>query len=130
MSRKIGSTRICGVKSDTAALHLRGPIFVEEQYEQAWAGSHPLAPSPASPKKPALSKVEGLGVRASSASSGFEFGGYNQLITQELEANSPPPKPLVKKRGRKKQSKPKNLQDRLESHKREALAFMYDVHTT
>jgi transposase len=51
---------------------------------------------------------------------------YNQLITQRLQANPPPSDPPVKKRGRKKQSKAKNLLDPLQGHKRKVLAFVCD----
>ncbi len=52
-------------------------------------------------------------------------GRFDKIIAEGLELN-PPSQKEPGKRGRVKQSLPKNLLDRLEGHKREVLAFMYD----
>jgi transposase len=105
------------------AHHLRELQFVLDQYEQNWAREMaqllldikdevheaPLDQTTLSPELLAH----------------FEQR-YNELIAQGLEANPPPADPPPRKRGRKKQSPPKNLLDRLQQFKPQVLAFMYD----
>jgi transposase len=106
------------------AHHLRELVFLSEQHEQEWAAEM-IDLLVDIKNRVDEAKEEGRTALASPRLVDFETR-YDQLITQGLEANPPPPEPLVKKRGRKKQSKAKNLLDRLQHHKREVLAFMYD----
>jgi len=105
------------------AHHLRELQFVVDQYEQPWAQN--------------LIQLL-LDIKAEVEATPLDLTRlppdrllhyekrYDDLLFQGFEANplpDPPPKP---KRGRKKQSPPKNLLDRLQRHKTETLAFMYD----
>ena len=105
------------------AHHLRELQFILEQYRQPWAQhmSQLLLDIKAevdtvSPKHISLPPKR---------LSHFEQR-YDKLIAQGLKANPPPDMPSPKKRGRKKQSPPKNLLDRLQNHKSQVLAFMAD----
>ena len=51
---------------------------------------------------------------------------YEKIIEKGYFENPPPPENRKKKRGRTKQSKARNMLNRLSAHRLEALAFMYD----
>jgi transposase len=107
------------------AHHLRELKFVATQYRQGWARRMltllldiKAAVDRARPKRPQLKPTQVTQFEAR----------YAQLLTQGYRANPAPAQtePVPKKRGRKKQSPPKNLLDRLRDHQAETLAFMYD----
>jgi transposase len=113
------------------AHHLRELLFVVEQHKQDWAEAlirlllDAKAEVAASPAGQVSLPPERL--------AGYEQW-YDDLLVRGLESNPPPVAPSPNaggersrtKRGRKKQSPPKNLLDRLQKHKPQVLAFMYD----
>ena len=107
------------------AHHLRELIFVHEQYEQEWADKMVKLLTKIKKAVKVVRQREQTTLTKTQLKD-FETR-YDQLIEKGLKVNPPPPDPPPKKRGRVKQSKPKNLLDRLKARKRKVLAFMYDV---
>jgi transposase len=108
------------------AHHLRELTFIEEEHEQEWAGG----------MKALLMEIE-ESVREEAAKGGRCLGApeqvekfersYQQLVQAGLEANPPPPTTeRTSKKGPPKQSKGKNLVDRLEKYREAVLRFMHD----
>lgn len=107
------------------AHHLRQLVFVLEQYEQPWAQE--LIDLLLEAKK----KVEESPPEANALPPELLADiqkRYDEILERGFAANPiPDTPPQPPKRGRKKQSKPKNLLDRLKEHKTDVLAFIEDL---
>jgi transposase len=105
------------------AHHLRELQFVTEQYQQPWAEE--MAQLLQNIQAEVEATPAPLMCLPSDRIAYYEIE-YDRLIANGLAANPPPKVSPPKKRGRSKQSPPKNLLDRLLIHQSGVLAFMYD----
>jgi transposase len=106
--------------------HLRELQFVTERYQHAWASDMTTLLLEI---KKAVDEAKQHNQPWLAAERIREFEVcYDALVAQGLEVNLPVAAlPQQKQQGRVKQSPPKNLLDRLKAHKRDVLAFLYDV---
>ncbi len=104
------------------AHHLRELRFVSEQYQQDWADEMARLLVDI---KDEVALTPGAMTLPPDRLLHYE-ARFDALLQAGFDANPPPVIPLPRRRGRKKQSPPKNLLDRLSRHKAETLALMYD----
>jgi len=117
------------------AHHLRELIFVHEQHQQGWAGRMieclldiKAAVDAAKHRAGSSARTERPGRLAPKQIKAFE-ARYQQILDEGYAQNplQPPAPDAKKKRGRRKKTTPRNLLERLDEHRAEALAFMYDL---
>jgi transposase len=107
------------------AHHLRELKFMVEQYQQEWAEQMSALLREINAEvtltRPLSDHLSVHKIRE------FETR-YDEILEKGFKANPPPVKDEQepKRRGKRKQSPPKNLLDRLEKYKPEVLRFMYD----
>ena len=107
------------------AHHLRELIFVHEQHHQEWADR--MIDSLLQIKDAVDLARETTDHLHQKQIQDFE-ARYQQILDEGYAQNPLPPLSpnAKKKRGRRKKSKPRNLLERLDEHRGQALAFMYD----
>jgi transposase len=107
------------------AHHLRELAFVSEQYHQEWADEMGTLLREI---HTAVTQTRGMSDHLDAQQLAEFDRRYDAILEKGFRANPPPAKDpsQPKKRGKRKQSPPKNLLDRLEGKKPEVLRFMYD----
>jgi len=105
--------------------HIRELTFITERYEQKW--SEKMIDFLLETKE-MVEKTQSHTDHLEDVILKSRRAKYNRILREGMRVNPPPPDEpdQSKKRGRKRQSKAKNLLDRLTDYKNEALAFMYD----
>ena len=105
--------------------HIRELTFITERYDQKW--SEKMIDFLLETKE-MVEKTQSHTDHLSDVILKSRRAKYNRILREGMRANPPPPDEpdQSKRRGRKKQSKAKNLLDRLTDYKNEVLAFMYD----
>ncbi|NJK52158.1 MAG: transposase [Leptolyngbyaceae cyanobacterium SU_3_3] len=108
------------------AHHLRELRFIVERYKQPWA-EEMITLLLDTKTEVERAKAEHLTVLDAKQVKAFEQR-YYQVIADGFKSNPilPIDENAPKRRGKQKQSLPKNLLDRLEKHQAAVLAFMYD----
>lgn len=105
------------------AHHLRELQFITDQYGQPWANK--MAQLLCDIKSEVAASVGDAKTLEPERLAQHE-AEYDAILQQGFQANPPPQTSPPTKRGRPKQSPPKNLLDRLDKHRSGVLAFMYD----
>lgn len=110
------------------AHHLRELQFITDQYQQPWANEMAQLLSHIKAEVLEASTTPTVGLTRSLEPNRLAHyeAEYEAILQRGSCANPPSETSLTTKRGRPKQSPPKNLLNRLDKHRSGVLAFMYD----